>query len=124
MQSHPTAKGLLNKPFPYYDELAYVFGKDRAIGAHAETFADVGLNIPPGFEEFPHMDLNDMEILSMSNHRFNMSQDDIARPGRETDSRTTLSGLKRRRGGQTSETADVIKDVMALQTDQLRLIAE
>ena len=117
MQTYPAAKGLLNKPFPYYNELAYVFGKDRTTGAHAETFADVGSNVPPGSEELPPVDLNDMEIPSMSSHRFNMSQDDIARPGRGTDSRTTSSSSKRRRGGQTSETADVIKDVMALQTD-------
>ncbi|XP_031744343.1 uncharacterized protein LOC116404989 [Cucumis sativus] len=124
VRSHPAAKGLLNKLFPYYDELAYVFGKDRAMGTHAETFADVGSNVPPGFEEFPPVDLNDMEFPSMSSHRFNMSQDDIARPSRGTDSRTTSSGSKRRRGGQTLETADVIKDAMALQTDELRLIAE
>ena len=87
------------------------------MGTHAETFADVGSNVPPGFEEFPPVDLNDMEFPSMSSHRFNMSQDDIARPSRGTDSRTTSSGSKRRRGGQTSKTADVIKDAMALQID-------
>ncbi|XP_031739738.1 uncharacterized protein LOC116403265 [Cucumis sativus] len=27
VRSHPAAKGLLNKPFPYYGELAYVLGK-------------------------------------------------------------------------------------------------
>ncbi|TYJ97164.1 retrotransposon protein [Cucumis melo var. makuwa] len=37
---------LLNKPFPYYDELTYVFGRDRATGRFAETFADVGSNEP------------------------------------------------------------------------------
>ncbi|KAA0052026.1 retrotransposon protein [Cucumis melo var. makuwa] len=33
--SHPAAKGLLNKSFPHYDELSYVFGKDRARGGRA-----------------------------------------------------------------------------------------
>ncbi|KAA0049852.1 retrotransposon protein [Cucumis melo var. makuwa] len=33
---------LLNKPFFYYDELAYVFGCDRTTGRFAKTFADVG----------------------------------------------------------------------------------
>ncbi|KAL4026609.1 hypothetical protein IC575_015045 [Cucumis melo] len=48
VRSHPAAKGLLNKPFPYYDELTYVFGRDRATGRFAETFADVGSNEPGG----------------------------------------------------------------------------
>ena len=73
MQSYPAAKGLLNKPFSYYDELAYVFGKDHATGVHAETFSDVGSTVPPEFQEFSHVDLNDMEIPSMFSHRFNMS---------------------------------------------------
>ncbi|TYK04240.1 retrotransposon protein [Cucumis melo var. makuwa] len=42
------AKGLLNKPFSYYDELTYVFGRDRVMGQFAETFADVGSNEPGG----------------------------------------------------------------------------
>uniref|UniRef100_A0A9I9E2A2 Retrotransposon protein n=1 Tax=Cucumis melo TaxID=3656 RepID=A0A9I9E2A2_CUCME len=65
VRSHPAAKGLLNKPFPYYDELTYVFGRDRATGRFAETFADVGSNelgggydrfdIGDGNEDFPPM---------------------------------------------------------------------
>ncbi|KAA0047703.1 retrotransposon protein [Cucumis melo var. makuwa] len=58
------AKGLLNKPFLYYDELTYVFGRDRVTGRFAETFADVESNDPGGYEgfdiangneEFPHV---------------------------------------------------------------------
>ncbi|KAL4010346.1 hypothetical protein IC575_030197 [Cucumis melo] len=45
VRSHPAAKGLLNKPFPYYDELTYVFGRDRRPSV-IETFADVGSNEP------------------------------------------------------------------------------
>ena len=32
-QTHTVAKGLLNRLFPYYDELSYVFGKDHLRGA-------------------------------------------------------------------------------------------
>uniref|UniRef100_A0A9I9EDD4 Uncharacterized protein n=1 Tax=Cucumis melo TaxID=3656 RepID=A0A9I9EDD4_CUCME len=39
-KSHPAAKDLFNKSFPHYDELLYVFGKDRAMGDRAETFTD------------------------------------------------------------------------------------
>ncbi|KAA0047431.1 retrotransposon protein [Cucumis melo var. makuwa] len=41
VRSHPAAKGLLNKPFLYYDELTYVFGRDRMTSRFVETFADV-----------------------------------------------------------------------------------
>jgi hypothetical protein len=32
MQSHPTAIGLFGKPFPHFDSLDIVFGKDKASG--------------------------------------------------------------------------------------------
>uniref|UniRef100_A0A162AHN3 Uncharacterized protein n=1 Tax=Daucus carota subsp. sativus TaxID=79200 RepID=A0A162AHN3_DAUCS len=40
LKSHPNAKGLRNKSFPFYDELAQVFGKDRANGEGVESPAD------------------------------------------------------------------------------------
>ncbi|TYK26893.1 retrotransposon protein [Cucumis melo var. makuwa] len=57
--SHRTAKGLLSKPFPYYDELTYVFGRDRATGQFAETFADMGFNEPDEYERFDIADGNE-----------------------------------------------------------------
>ncbi|KAL0534183.1 hypothetical protein IC582_028467 [Cucumis melo] len=60
VRSHPAAKGLLNKPFPYYDELTYVFGRDRATGRFAETFADVGSNeLGGGYDRFDMGDGNE-----------------------------------------------------------------
>ena len=59
MQTHPAAKGLLNRSFLFYDELFYVFGKDRAIGARAKSFDNVESNISFGFKDFAHVDLND-----------------------------------------------------------------
>ncbi|KAA0032341.1 retrotransposon protein [Cucumis melo var. makuwa] len=56
---HPATKGLLNKSFSYYDELTYVFGRDRATGRFPETFADVGSNDPDGYEGFDMMDGNE-----------------------------------------------------------------
>ena len=69
---------------------------------------------------FASVDLNDMKISSMSSHGFNMSPDDIARPNRRSDYRMCSSGSKQKWGGHNSDTVDV----MAYQTDQLRLIAE
>ncbi|KAK9274486.1 hypothetical protein L1049_021734 [Liquidambar formosana] len=37
VKSHPTARGLRNKPFPHYDTLLEIFGKDRANGLGATT---------------------------------------------------------------------------------------
>lgn len=53
LQSHPAAKGLLNKTFPYYDDMTYVFGKDRAMEGRSETFAGVGSNVPWDSMVFP-----------------------------------------------------------------------
>ncbi|CAN1147678.1 hypothetical protein LINPERHAP2_LOCUS16008 [Linum perenne] len=36
----PGAKGLNKKPFPYYDQLARIFGKDKAVGGESESPAD------------------------------------------------------------------------------------
>ncbi|KAA0057233.1 retrotransposon protein [Cucumis melo var. makuwa] len=89
-KSHPAAKGLLNKPFPYYDELTYVFGRDRATDRFAETFADVGQGI-------------------------DLSQDDVraSQPSHASEGRTGSSGSKRKRGSQQDfdvEAIDLVLD--------------
>ncbi|KAA0032054.1 putative nuclease HARBI1 [Cucumis melo var. makuwa] len=61
-ESHPAAKGLLNKSFPYYDELSYMLGKNRATESQAETFTDVELNDPTGYEEFAADAAPDMDF--------------------------------------------------------------
>ncbi|CAN1140411.1 hypothetical protein LINPERPRIM_LOCUS24814 [Linum perenne] len=41
------AKGLNKSPFPYYDQLAQIFGLDRAVGGESESPADVDVpNVP------------------------------------------------------------------------------
>ncbi|KAK8521484.1 hypothetical protein V6N12_005386 [Hibiscus sabdariffa] len=40
IKSHPTAAGLRNKSFPFFDDLVQIFRKERATGAIAETTAD------------------------------------------------------------------------------------
>ncbi|GMI71014.1 hypothetical protein HRI_000770700 [Hibiscus trionum] len=40
VRSHPTAAGLRNKLFPFFDDLVQIFGKKRATGAGAEITAD------------------------------------------------------------------------------------
>ncbi|KAK9002861.1 hypothetical protein V6N11_060438 [Hibiscus sabdariffa] len=45
VRSHPTAAGLRNKPFPFFDDLVQIFGKERATGTAAETTADAVENL-------------------------------------------------------------------------------
>ncbi|KAK8562280.1 hypothetical protein V6N12_010364 [Hibiscus sabdariffa] len=45
VRSHPTAAGLRNKPFPFFDDLVQIFGKERATGSAAETTADAVENL-------------------------------------------------------------------------------
>ncbi|KAK2975419.1 hypothetical protein RJ640_014000, partial [Escallonia rubra] len=40
VESHPEANGLLNKPLFKYDQLGFIFGKDRATGKAAEAPGD------------------------------------------------------------------------------------
>lgn len=53
IQSHPNAKGLRNKSFPFYDELSQVFGKDRANGEGVESPADAVEEITNDEENSP-----------------------------------------------------------------------
>ncbi|KAA0039536.1 retrotransposon protein [Cucumis melo var. makuwa] len=76
VRSHPVAKGLLNKLFLYYNELTYVFGRNRATGRFAETFTDVGSNEPGGYDGFDMGDGNE-EIPPVYNQGIDLTQDDV-----------------------------------------------
>ncbi|KAA0066918.1 retrotransposon protein [Cucumis melo var. makuwa] len=75
--SHPMAKGLLNKLFPHYEELSYVFGKDRATRDRAKTFAEVGSNDPAGYEAFAADTALDTDFKPMYSQGLNMSPDEL-----------------------------------------------
>ncbi|KAA0056586.1 retrotransposon protein [Cucumis melo var. makuwa] len=124
--SHPAAKGLLNKPFPYYDELTYVFGRDRATGRFAETFADVGSNEPGG--EYDRFDLGDgnEEFPPVYSQGIDLSQDDVraSRPSCALEGRTGSSGSKRKRGSQRDFDVEAIHLALDQTNEQLRQIAE
>ena len=60
--SHPITKSLINKLFPYYDDLCYMFKKYCGTRAHTKTLSDVGSNVPRGYEGFSTDDRSDMEI--------------------------------------------------------------
>ncbi|XP_042454902.1 uncharacterized protein LOC122038973 [Zingiber officinale] len=52
VKRHPTTIGLRNKEFPYHDDLMFVWGKDHATGANAETPVDAVEEINLCDEEF------------------------------------------------------------------------
>ncbi|KAL0551355.1 hypothetical protein IC582_010441 [Cucumis melo] len=124
--SHPAAKGLLNKSFPYYDELTYVFGRDRATGRFAETFADVGSNEPGGgYDRFDMGDGNE-DFPPVYSQGVDISQDDVraSRPSRASEGRTGSSGSKRKRGSQRDFDVEAIHLALDQTNEQLRQIAE
>ncbi|KAA0045949.1 retrotransposon protein [Cucumis melo var. makuwa] len=60
---HPVAKKLLNKPFYYYEKLAYVFRCDRTIGRFAESFINIRSNEPVGYERNPYAEIPELTSL-------------------------------------------------------------
>ncbi|KAL0539285.1 hypothetical protein IC582_023481 [Cucumis melo] len=126
MISHPAAKGLLNKPFPYYDELTYVFDRNRTTGRFAETFADVGSNEPGGgYDRFDMGDENE-EFPPVYSQGIDLSQDDVRafRPSCASEDRTGSSGSKRKRGSQQDFDVKAIHLALGQTNEQLRQIAE
>ncbi|KAL0546162.1 hypothetical protein IC582_016068 [Cucumis melo] len=124
--SHPAAKGLLNKPFPYYDELTYVFGRDRATGRFPETFADVGSNEPGGgYDRFDMGDGNE-DFPPVYSQGVDISQDNVraSRPSRALEGRIGSSGSKRKRGSQRDFELEAIHLALDQTNEQLRQIAE
>ncbi|TYK05687.1 retrotransposon protein [Cucumis melo var. makuwa] len=77
VKSHPTAKGLLNKSFPHYDELSYMFGKDRAMGGRPKSFTDVGSNDLVRYEAFTADAASDTNFQPMYSQGLSMSLDEL-----------------------------------------------
>ncbi|KAL0544638.1 hypothetical protein IC582_019756 [Cucumis melo] len=125
VRSHPVAKELLNKPFSYYNELTYVFDRDRATGRFAETFTDVGSNEPGGgYDRFDMGDGNE-DFPPVYRQGIDFSQDDVraSRP-RASEGRTGSSGSKKKRGSRRDFEFEAIHLVLDQTNEQLRQIAE
>uniref|UniRef100_A0A9I9E8A0 Retrotransposon protein n=1 Tax=Cucumis melo TaxID=3656 RepID=A0A9I9E8A0_CUCME len=122
---HPATKELLNKLFPYYEELTYVFGCDRATSRFVETLVDAGSNEPGEYDGFDMGDGNE-EFLSVYSQGIYLSQDDVraSRPSRASEGRTGSSGSKRKRGSRREVDVEGIHLALDQTNDQLRMIAE
>ncbi|KAA0054345.1 retrotransposon protein [Cucumis melo var. makuwa] len=125
-ESHPAAKGLLNKSFVHYDELSYVFGKDRATGGRAEIFADIGSNDPAGYDAFVADAAPDTNFSPMYSPRLNMSPDDLmeTRTARVSERRNVSSGSRRKHTGHATDSGDIVCTAIVYGNEQLHRIAE
>ncbi|KAL0537290.1 hypothetical protein IC582_026267 [Cucumis melo] len=126
VKSHPTAKGLLNKSFVHYDELSYVFGKDRATGGRVESFADIGSNHPVGYDAFPADAAPDTDFPPMYSPGLNISPDDLmkTRTARVSERRNVSSGSKRKRPGHATDSGDIVRTAIEYRNEQFHRIAE
>ncbi|TYK02751.1 putative nuclease HARBI1 [Cucumis melo var. makuwa] len=111
VKSHPAAKGLLNKSFVHYDELSYVFGKDRATEGRAESFANNGSNDLAGYDAFIADAAPDMDFPPMYSQGLNMSFDDLmgTRTARVSERRNISSGSKQKRLGHATDSGDIVR---------------
>ncbi|KAA0063726.1 retrotransposon protein [Cucumis melo var. makuwa] len=126
VKSHPAAKGLLNKSFFHYDELSYVFGKDRATGDRVESFANVRSNDPAEYDAFATDAVPDTDFPPMYSQGLNMSPDDLmgTRTARVSERRNVSSGSKRKRAGHATDSGDIVRTAIEYRNEQLNRIAE
>ncbi|KAA0064820.1 retrotransposon protein [Cucumis melo var. makuwa] len=119
------SEGTPEQTIPYYDELTYVFGRDRATGRFAETFADVGSNEPGKYDRFDMRDENE-EFPPVYSQGIDLSQDDVraSRPSRASEGRTGSSGSKRKGGSQRDLDVEAIHLAFDQINKQLRMITE
>ncbi|KAL4010558.1 hypothetical protein IC575_030059 [Cucumis melo] len=125
VKSHPAAKGLLNKSSVYYDELSYVFGKDRATRGRAESFTDIRPNDPAGYDAFIAKAAPDTNFSPMYNQGLNMSPDDLmgTRTARVSERRNISSGSKPKRPEHTIDSGDIVRTAIEYGNEQLHRIA-
>ncbi|KAA0038998.1 retrotransposon protein [Cucumis melo var. makuwa] len=83
-----------------------------------------GVENPFRYERFGVDNGNDMEIPTMFSQGLNTSLDEFvaSRLGWLGDSRNASSGLKRKKGGHSVETTNIIQNVMEYANDQLNCI--
>lgn len=97
LQSHPNAKGLRNKSFPYYDELSQVFGKDRANGECVESPADAVEEIANEEENTPQQ----------SEHQKENTEDEVS-PRIDVQSADTNSRANKR---LKADSLEIVKEL-------------
>ncbi|XP_017980960.1 PREDICTED: uncharacterized protein At2g29880-like [Theobroma cacao] len=92
--SHPAAAGLRNKPFPHFDQLAIIFGKDRATGEGTESPTDVVENIKTEEVAFAATRIA-LEAFNALNVDEDDNGDDDVSPAQATNSEGSTAARKR-----------------------------
>ena len=103
-----------------------MFGKDRATGGRAESFADIGSNDPPGYDAGAADAMPDTDFPPMYSPGLNMSPDDLmeTRTARVSERRNVSSGSKRKRPGHATDSGDIVRTAIEYGNEQLHRIAE
>ncbi|MED6109448.1 hypothetical protein PIB30_117045 [Stylosanthes scabra] len=116
--SHPNAKGLFNKPFPHFEELGVVFGKDRAQGRYAESIAQAVANMEVEREaNFSDLQVNgNIQInLDESETEFDADSQEPPTPGvaapdapSASDAPSSLSSRQRNKRKRASTSEEIV----------------
>nr|XP_048335944.1 uncharacterized protein LOC107429887 isoform X2 [Ziziphus jujuba var. spinosa] len=111
VQSNPSAKSWRDKPFPIYERLANIFGKDRATGHGAQTPIDLvnDINMEPDNDQFDDVG----SPMSMNQTHSQLPTQSQLRGKRKAQSKDVdiVSGL--------NNVADKFIDKLATQLDKL-----
>ncbi|XP_061351683.1 uncharacterized protein LOC133296658 [Gastrolobium bilobum] len=124
VKSHPSAKGLFNKPFPHYDSLGTVFGKDVASGVNAEEAPesiaglerDATLNAESGsgtaFDDYLDLTGDYIPTPCVDTTMPDITVDEVSPPS-PVSTATAKKGKKRQRSEDPMvvEVVDVMKDL-------------
>ncbi|XP_061364898.1 uncharacterized protein LOC133308301 [Gastrolobium bilobum] len=122
VKSHPNGKGLFNKPFPHYDQLGVVFGKDVASGQGAEGPTDTihemqrdgAMNAGSGIAFNDYLDMTGDYIPTPCGDTTmpDIPQEEVMPPS-PVSTATTTRGKKRQRSEDPLlvEVVDVMKDL-------------
>ncbi|XP_061354423.1 uncharacterized protein LOC133299038 [Gastrolobium bilobum] len=122
VKSHPNGKGLFNKPFPHYDQLGAVFGKDVASGQGAEGPTDTihemqrdgAMNAGSGIAFDDYLDMTGDYIPTPCGDTTmpDIPQEEVMPPS-PVSTATTTRGKKRQRSEDPLlvEVVDVMKDL-------------
>ncbi|XP_061351122.1 uncharacterized protein LOC133296192 [Gastrolobium bilobum] len=123
VKSHPTAKGLYNKPFPHYNVLGNIFGKDVATGSHSvgaddvirEMERDPALYDASGtpFDDYIELSGDYIPTLVADPAMPDIPAEDVVAPSSPVSNVTARKGKKRQRSEDPFglEMVDVMKDL-------------
>ncbi|KAJ9535563.1 hypothetical protein OSB04_un001303 [Centaurea solstitialis] len=111
LKKHPNKNYTANKPFPTYERLSIIFGKDRATGSMAESATDAVENMNMETEDFIETEVFSVPLSNPSN----VASGSAAPSGGETSTRK-----KKRKAAATDDmTKLIIEKGLASVSDEM-----